>query len=118
MGSCPCAAPRARKVQSCLSCHASSLSLVQVRLPSSLKLSHEVINAAPINADIRPLEVVLEVAPRSLRIQVAALLRADLGGNVGVAAAPVAPLLPHQAPEERPEVPVVHPEPQEQQRRV
>jgi hypothetical protein len=76
----------------------------------------EVVGAAPVDADVRILEVGLEVAASALGLQRLALLRIDLHCDVGVHAPPAPALLVHDAPEEHPEVPGVEAEPQEEQR--
>ena len=84
-----------------------------------MQLADEILGAAPVDADVAILEIRFQVPARALRLQDAALLRVDLHGDVGVAAARAGrALLAHDAAEEHAEVPVVHPEAEEEQRGV
>ena len=79
-----------------------------------MQFMYKVLDTPPIDAYVRVLEVGFQVAAGAFRFLDTAFLGIDLHRHVGIAAAPAASLLAHEAAEQYPKVPIVHTKSQEQ----
>src|SRR4051812_41760912 len=86
--------------------------------PPVRQLLDELGDAPPVDGDRPALEIALKVAPGELGLDDPALLGVDLDGDVRVAVEQAPALLAHDTPEQDAETPIIHPEAEEQERRI